>query len=244
MTSPPRWWRTATSWWNAPCTGTSEDGGNCAGGVAGVGNEWYLAEGATSAPFETWVLVQNPNAAPVNIDMDLITGEGVVQGPQESIPANSRKSYNLLSYVDTFDVSTKVAADGDGVIVERSMYWNDRDGGHCESASDHGKFRAYLAEGATAGGFETWVLFQNPGTIDATVYVTYLTDEGVVIKDPFVVAAGTRLSVNLVNDVGEKYDVSTAVEASAPIVVERAVYWGDAYGRQLRQGAVRLVGME
>ncbi len=44
----------------------------------------------------------------------------------------------------------------------------------------------YLAEGCTAGGFETWILVQNPGQTPAEVSVVYQTDKGRVEGPTFI----------------------------------------------------------
>jgi len=100
-------------------------------GVTSTSNTWYLAEGSTAGGFETWVLVQNPNSTPVRVTLTFMTEEGEKSGPENvEIPANGRKSFNVKDYLpDTWSVSTKVSATG-GIIVERSMYWNNRTGGH------------------------------------------------------------------------------------------------------------------
>ncbi|MBN2025753.1 MAG: hypothetical protein JW854_03160, partial [Actinobacteria bacterium] len=94
---------------------------------------WYLAEGATEGGFETWVLIQNPNADPVHVDILLQTGEGEVVYPDlvyMEIPARSRRSFNIGEYVTTYDVSTLVnSSDGD-IICERAMYGDNRTWAH------------------------------------------------------------------------------------------------------------------
>jgi len=86
----------------------------------------------------------------------------------------------------------------------------------------------YLAEGATMGGFETWVLVQNPGTDPVHVDFVLNTDVGEV-KPPELqgveIPAGTRRSFNLGNWV-TTYDVSTKVECvDGAVICERAMYW-------------------
>ncbi len=84
--------------------------------------DWYLAEGCTGAGFETWVLVQNPNDSPATVTLTYMTPDGAQAGPVETLPANSRKSYNVaLDVPDTWDVSTQVHADSP-VVAERAMY--------------------------------------------------------------------------------------------------------------------------
>jgi hypothetical protein len=76
------------------------------------------------------VLVQNPNPAPVTIDIRFQTDLGPVPAPgdppiTDTIPANSRRTYLVNDYVDTFDVSTLVISTAGGFIIcERAMYWS------------------------------------------------------------------------------------------------------------------------
>jgi len=86
----------------------------------------------------------------------------------------------------------------------------------------------YLAEGATEGGFETWVLVQNPGPTPVHVSFTLNTDQGE--KKPadlqnVEIKAGSRRSFNL-GDFVKTYEVSTKVTCSDGLVIcERAMYW-------------------
>ena len=200
-------------------------GGHCATGVTAPGGEWYMAEGSTAAGFETWVLLQNPGDDAAKVTVTYMNETGEKPGPVLDMAPHSRTTVNVADTLPgDWQVSTKVTSD-QPVIAERAMYWNGRKGGHCENAVDHPKFRSILAEGSTAGGFETWVLLQNPGPADATVYITYLTGEGAKERPAILVPAGTRMSINEANDVGENYQVSLQVNSTAPVAVERAVYW-------------------
>ncbi|MBN2025230.1 MAG: hypothetical protein JW854_00505 [Actinobacteria bacterium] len=202
--------------------------GHCSSGVTAAADQWYLAEGATDGGFETWVLLQNPNDDAVTVDLTFMTGAGPVAPPDLQdfgLAPNTRFSFNVGNYVTDYNVSTMVASEGGGIIAERAMYWNDKNGGHNAHGLEYAKFRSFLAEGCTAGGFETWVLLQNPGPCGAEVSITYQTEAGAMERDPILVGAGSRVSINVGMDIGETYDVSTLVNSSAPIVVERAVYW-------------------
>ncbi|NPV60930.1 MAG: hypothetical protein HPY75_14865, partial [Actinobacteria bacterium] len=142
------------------------------------------------------------------------------------VPAKSRRTLNIATdgVADRWDVSTMLDSD-QPVIAERAMYWNGKQGGHDAHGQRHPNFESYLAEGCTAGGFETWVLLQNPGEEDVTAYVTYQTAEGAVEREPLLLEAGSRFSINVGLDVGETWEVSTLVRSTAAIVVEHAVYW-------------------
>jgi hypothetical protein len=102
---------------------------------------WYLPEGSTgitpqgatinplAGNFETWILVQNPNAQPVTYALNFLTPTGVVKGPQnETLAAGSRLTYDVSKYVpNQFSVATQVVAPeipgSLGVVAERAMYW-------------------------------------------------------------------------------------------------------------------------
>jgi hypothetical protein len=85
----------------------------------------------------------------------------------------------------------------------------------------------YLAEGYTGGEFDTWVLVQNPGEVDAEVTLTFQLPPG-TSAEPFTLPlpAGTRQSIKLDSLPGlENTDVSTKVTSTKPIVAERAMYF-------------------
>jgi len=87
----------------------------------------------------------------------------------------------------------------------------------------------YLAEGSTQGGFETWVLVQNPNDTPAQVKLTFMTEEGPADGPTATLAPNSRFSW----PAGEwvtSFHVSTKVESNLPVVAERAVYWGDRTG--------------
>ena len=190
-----------------------------------------MAEGATAGGFTTYILVQNPHDNAISVDLAFMTSTGL-QEPAAwqdvEIPAKTRRSFNVGQYVTDFDVSTRVTSEPGmftGFIAERAMYWNGMASGHDAHGLTSAKFRSYLAEGCTAGGFETWVLLQNPGPSDATVYITYQTEDGAIERDPLFLEAGKRTSINVGPEIGETNNVSTLVYSSAPIVAERSVYW-------------------
>jgi len=201
-----------------------------------TGTAWYLAEGATAGGFETWVLVQNPGASPVHVNFTLNTESGEQKPPglqNFTIPAGSRVSFDIGKEVTTYDVSTRVEATDGNVICERAMYFtpagmSQRVLGHDSIGVTSPASVWYLAEGATAGGFETWVLVQNPGTSPVHVNFTLNTESGEQ-KPPglqnFSIPAGSRVSFDIGKEV-TTYDVSTKVEATdGNVICERAMYF-------------------
>ncbi|MBU4173839.1 MAG: hypothetical protein KKB90_05985 [Actinobacteria bacterium] len=220
-------------------------GSHCSIGVNEPECVWYLAEGCTAGGFETWVLVQNPNDVEAYVSIDYMTEYGLETGPWIEMAPFTRQTINVADTVaDTYDVSTTVVSD-QPVIAERAMYYNARMAGHDSVGVAQPSMRWYLAEGCTAGGFETWVLIQNPNDIEVLAAIDYLTDFGLVAGPLLSLPPYSRQTVNVADTV-ETYEVSTVVYADEPIIVERAMYgnsraWGhDSIGMAEPHEAILL----
>ncbi len=187
---------------------------------------WYLAEGSTAAGFETWVVVQNPNGSAANVTLTFMTPDGPVAGPTVSVGANSRRTFFVADTVpDEWSVSTKVTSNRP-VIAERAMYGGGRAWGHDSAGVTAAAGSWYLAEGCTNGGFETWVVVQNPNGSAADVTLTYMTADGEVTGPSFSLPANSRKTVNVADEVPGTWEVSTKVTANRPVIAERAMYGG------------------
>ncbi len=219
--------------------GTSNSTDGCELWNTATSNSWYLAEGVTDGGYETWVLVQNPNSYPVDIFLSYMTDTGIQPGPSTTLPATSRASFNVGATVTSFNVSTRVDFVGGDVICERAVYWKPSDGlprvlGHDSIGTTTPAPTWYLAEGATDGGFETWVLVQNSNPCAVGITITYQTDGGIFTGPTDSLPANSRKSYR-VNDTLVDYNVATKVTTNNPahgIICERAMYWtppGGAY---------------
>ncbi len=99
-------------------------------GAVRSARRWYLPEGSTDDPFESLVLVANPNDVPTALVLSLMGGAGELGRFEMSMPAHSRMTVSLNGLLPGVSaVSTAVEADWP-VVVERSMYLHDRQGGH------------------------------------------------------------------------------------------------------------------
>jgi hypothetical protein len=206
--------------------------GHLSVGVINPQTTWYLAEGFTGGGFETYILLQNPNsqAATVNVTY-MLQGGGTVE-KSVSVPANSR--YTLAAH-DSEQVgldqafSTKLISDI-AINVERAMYWprgNGYIGGHDSPAVSTPATTWNLAEGFTGGGFETYILVQNPSGSAATVNVTYMLQGGGTINKVIEVPANSRYTIftNDSQQVGLDQAFSTRLVSNQGIIVERAMYF-------------------
>jgi hypothetical protein len=200
-------------------------------------NEWYLAEGSTAGGMETWVLVQNPQAYDQQVSLTLMTESGP-QAPTAlqnyTVPAGHRVSFNLGDYVTSYDVSTKVTSTPDAVVAERAMYGPGRAWAHNSIGSWKDSYIWYMAEGATWGDMETWVLVQNPNPTDAHISVILLTNAGDVAPPAlqnYTLPAGRRVSFNIAAYLDEADFGVEVYSLDTDVVAERSMYgngrqWG------------------
>ena len=112
------------------------------------------------------------------------------------------------------------------------MYWNNKQGGHDSIGVTSPATTWYMAEGSTNGGFETWVLVQNPNEDEAEITLTYMTPTGEVPGPSMTLSANSRKSFNVADTVPGEWEVSTKVESTngVPVISERAVYWNNKQG--------------
>jgi hypothetical protein len=197
-------------------------------GVTSPSTNWYLSEGSSSWGFESWLLIQNPNAAEATCKVTYMIEGAPPQTFVKKVPANSRSTYNMESDIGQRDASMFVESNLP-VIPERAMYRNNRREGHDSIGTTTPATDYYLAEGTTAWGFTTWVLVQNPNPTPTEVIVTYMTDAGPQPQAAFTMPANSRKTIK-VNDQVPNRDLSTRVHGSQPIIAERAMYWNNGTG--------------
>ncbi|NPV59943.1 MAG: hypothetical protein HPY75_09795 [Actinobacteria bacterium] len=190
--------------------------------------EWYLAEGCTDGGMETFVLVQNPLPTAATVSLDFMTGKGPVEGPQDFLVAgNSRHTFKVNDYVTDLNVSTHVTAGKGLVICERAMYGDNRAWGTDSLGVIAPADTWYLAEGATDGGMETFVLVQNPNPEAVMVNLDFMTSTGMQPGQVFMIDGNSRLTFNI-NDFVTDYNVSTMVTSTGgPVICERSMYGND-----------------
>ena len=210
--------------------------------IARPAHSWFLPEGATAGGFETWVLVANPDPTQnANITVTFLTGSGQVPGPSFVLPPGTRRSVRANDWVPSdFNVASQITSTGAPVVAERALYSDHPVLGKTSSSGEGLPWSAhswFLPEGATAKGFETWVLVANPDpTQNANITVTFLTGSGQVPGPSFVLPPGTRRSVRANDWVPSDFNVATKVESSgAGVVVDHTIYAppylsGDAIG--------------
>lgn len=196
---------------------------------------WYLAEGATFAPFEMFYLVTNPEDHAVDVRVKYLTPAGTVTrvhrvGPLGRTTIWVDHDAPELAGAEVAGVVSSV--DGSPIVVERAVYVVGPDGryrgGHGGSGSSTVSPVWYFAEGAALNGVDTYVLVLNPGTEPAEVRVTASTDAGASVSTTRTVAPGSRETVRLADLpglAGASFSIVVESSGGVGVVAERAAWW-------------------
>ncbi|MBU4179484.1 MAG: hypothetical protein KJ625_06020, partial [Actinobacteria bacterium] len=214
-------------------------GGHDSIGTNSPARDWYLGEGSTGWGYDEYILLENPGDVAASVDITYMTPEGPEPQPAVSVPAGSRVTVHVNDDLPDRDVSAKVTADR-GIVVERSMYWNNGTGkgGHCAIATPQPRQGGFLAEGSTDWGFDEWILVQNPNDTQANVGIEYMTSAGLMGRDGFTLDAGSRVSIHVNSDI-PSIDTSAYVFSNLPIIAERSMYWNSRGAGHVSQGLMR-----
>lgn len=204
---------------------------------------WYLAEGSTAGEFSLFYLLQNPNTSAVTATVRFLRPSP--QAPvvrTYNLPPQSRTSIPVdlaapgLASTDVSGVITATLP----IIVERSMYLSRPNqpfvAGHESAGVTSTSNTWFLAEGATGGFFELFVLIANPNASASAVTVDYLLPDGTTLSKDYTVEANSRFTI-WVDE--EQFPSVPGVKALAnqslsmrvrstnnvPIIVERSMWW-------------------
>jgi hypothetical protein len=212
-----------TMYWNG------KQGGHNAGPVAAPAHTWYLAEGAASNFFSTFILLVNPNVDATSVTLSLLKDDGTKADYPYTLGPNSRKTVGvneLLGGVPTA-FAASVTSVQQPIFVERAMYWQDGIGGHDATAVSAPSQTWRFAEGFTDPSFETYFLVANPGATAGTVTLDFYLDNGTTVTKTEPIGGTSRLTVR-VAAYPELANAAfgTRITSDVPVVAERAMYWG------------------
>jgi hypothetical protein len=210
-------------------------GGHASAGVNTPATSWFLAEGATGAFFDTFVLLANPQDATANITLKYLPASGLPVTKTLTLAGHQRQTINISTEdasLASAAVSTQVNSDIP-ILVERSQYWPH--GGWYEAHNSAGEtspaLKWGLAEGRVGGtkNAQTYILVANPNSVSADITATFLRVDGTTVVKHFTVPATSRFNISVVpggGDVPELADESfgTVIEATQPVMVERSLY--------------------
>ena len=206
-----------------------------------IANTRYLAEGATSAFFDTQFAVLNPNATAAAVLFRFLKSDGSLATYSMLVGGLRRATLNAKSVtgLSNAEFATTVETDT-SVVVDRTMTWDAGGyGAHAETAQTSPATTWYFAEGATHSGFDLFYLLQNSSLTDtASGRIRFLLPNGQQVQIAFNLPAGSRQNiwVDTIAGLGNT-DVAGVVEVQngVPIIAERAMYLSGG-GQTFRAG--------
>ncbi len=215
-------------------------GSHASAAVEAPALEWYFAEGATIGGLQTFFLLQNPGTTPATVTIDFLLAD-TTTSRSYVVDAGARRTVWVnqegapLSQSE-FAATVRASAP---IVAERAMY-RDRPGQMFAAGTNAIGVTApattwRFAEGATGPFFDTFVLMANPGDAPVQVAARFdlvtRTGQAATLTRTYDVAPRSRFTIWLdaADPLLADAEVVTTLEASAPIVAERAMWWaGDA----------------
>ena len=198
-----------------------------------LSNVWNLPEGATGF-FTERIAIANPGSDPATFTVTYLPENGSPTSATYDLGPLSRRTItvNDIAGLSNAAVSAVATTTLGGVVVERTMLWDRRDGshygGHTGKAIAQARTTWYLAEGE-ANFFETYILLANANGSAATVTLSFLLENGNTITHTRSVGANSRVTIYANEVPGLRGNAfSTTVTSNTPITVERAMYFGNA----------------
>ncbi len=208
---------------------------NCSGADEGA-TSWYFAEGTTRGNFQQWLCLMNPTGREAEVTVRYMKASGPAVDVRKTLEADSRTTIDVNAEVGPDqDVSVLVTSD-EPIVAERPMYFQLQPGagalwkgGHNSTGAVYSAYRWEFAEGCTREGFITYLCIANPGAAGQKVTIDYFVTgpDGRREKksSELTVAANSRRTVVVNDEVGAGVDVSATLTCAAPIVVERPMYF-------------------
>ncbi len=206
--------------------------GSSVPGIPAPARSWLFAEGVTADPFQTWLLVQNPNsvAATTTITYLLRDQPPVVQA-LGALPPNSRTSIFVNQVLPNQEFGVRVDSD-QPVIVEESTFRFPGNAATTVAGANMASINWFFAEGSSVQGppsppspVDTFLLLSNPQQVAATVTTTLFSTAGGQTSFQIAMPANSRRTIFL-NDFLPNASFGIRVSSDQPIVAERSEFFG------------------
>jgi hypothetical protein len=208
-------------------------GGHLATAVDRPRIRWLFAEGSQGF-FYTYFLLANNDAMEATVTFTFLVEQGTPVTHVMKVPPFTRRTVYAGDITGLINRAFATIIDSTlPIVAERAMYFGDNPlwyGGHGSMGVPEASHTWTHAEGATGAFFDTFLLLANPDEMDVKVrltYVSFATGQR-ILRDKTIPALG-RLTINVEQDAPQIGGGGVAVRVEslgAPIVSERAVYWG------------------
>ncbi|GEM_PF-485576 len=195
-------------------------------GITHPSRVWYFAEGSTDEPFQTYLVLFNPQDSLTSAEITYMKGDGTTARQDVQIESNQRIVVTVNNELPDVGFGTQIIAN-QPIVAERTMRFGDENSGfHTGRGISELAQRWYFAEGTTAAPFRMRLLLLNPNEQTTNVTVTFMTPDGttLTLTRRYAIPPMTRLVVDA-NEIVPDLGVATMVEADRPVAVERALYF-------------------
>ncbi len=197
---------------------------NANAGINRLSRIWYFAEGSTDGNFETYLVLLNPHALPVDATITYMKGDGIPAQQQAHIEPRRRLVVTVKDALPGVGFGVRIIANRP-IAAERTMRFGpNREGMHIGAGTSKLSRAWYFAEGTTDPPFEMRFLILNPNDQGSNTTVTFMTPDGTSLTRRYAIPPTTRLVVD-VNEVVPALGVATRVESDRPLAVERSLYF-------------------
>jgi hypothetical protein len=211
-------------------------GGHGSAGATETANKWFHAEGATGSLFDTFILLANPHAVEVIVNVYYVTDDGKTFGSVRILPPLSRTTINVKEESPELvnaTFSVLVEPSWYPIVSERAMYWGTTGIGWREAHNSFGVTQSGvkwgLAEGRSGGsrGYRTYVLVSKTTSDPLELRATFIKEDGTKVDRRYSVTTG-RFNIDT-DEISElaNANFSTILESTngVPFNVESAIYW-------------------
>jgi len=190
-----------------------------------VATRWYFANGDTTGTTVTTISMLNPGDVQATVKMTFLYQVGPMQTYTEIVPAHREVSVGLALVAGAGrQVSTILEAD-QRISASSTISYAGGDSSTALGASG-ASTTWYLAEGYTNGSFKEYLHVMNPNSTFTTIDVRFLPFNNKPAREArFVMQPNSNIQI----DAGQYMpgqSISTIVTSDHPVVVERAMRFG------------------
>lgn len=202
-------------------------------GAPSLGTAWYFPLGVVADGVDEHFAISNPSRREATVVFQTILDEGVAEDFERAVPAQGRLDVVLNEEVGVPrgvpHSATVLSLDGVPVVVSRTLELSGAAGpvGRADTIGARRAARRWLfAAGGPGDQADEWLAVMNPGTVAGRFSVTGLADgDGLAVegRQDVTIEAGRRTLFRL-DDHVTRAALPVVVEATVPVVVERAYY--------------------
>lgn len=216
--------------------------GDVVTGIPAPNTVWLFAEGSTQSPFQTWLLLENPNSTGATATITYLLEDGTTRTQIQPLAPNSRTSIFVNQVLPNAGFSTRVQSDLP-IIAERAQYRFPGNAATVNSGVNSPATTWSFADGRTSfGGLpaDTFLLLQNPNATAVNATITLFSTTGATTTFTVGILPTSRRTIFLNPFMTGSFGIQ--VTATAPIIAERSVFFGVAptLGAYSTQGATAL----